>query len=506
MAQNYNLWQQLIKDAVTYSPGSQAMRDTIQNLTNVLLANKVKRVEAPSFTTQQLAAMGNSGNFANQPSVKNFQEKLANSNNAYQQLQSQLVNPMANVNFNRTFNVSPEEQARQSGAQLYGITQDNQRGTFISPTALRNYIGGASMALSPIAMGGLAGVGGNAGIFARLLAGTVGGAGEGFGMSTPNNALQSTLAGAVGGLAGTFAGELVSNPALRKNIAQGIKKANSGKYKAMLDLGDNSSEVLYHQSQSKEPFKEFLQKGDPGYKKAGYSQAGEGIYFSPDKNLVQSKYGQSGGQLIEARINSKKKLDLGNYDAMYFDGRKVNYGDIVNENFKREIQGINKLPEPDILLTNISKKAKSWLVKNGYDTVEGMKGEMWSAPETVVLDKSIIKILPQVEKVSSNIIKLANAEDIPNTYSNMLKKISQNSNGRQANFARVMDEALSEGNRGERFISTENLPETPKVSMGLGGKKTYSKQAMLAKRSKTAKRIPITSWNENILKSLKNKR
>ena len=128
-----------------------------------------------------------------------------------------------------------------------------------------------------------------------------------------------------------------------------------------------------------------------GYKKAYYSQANEGIYFSPNKELVQSKYGKNGGTLIEASINPKNSLDLGTADAMYFDGRKVNYGDVVNENVKRELQGLKPVPEPDIILTGISKKAKSWLQKNGYDAVEGMKGEMWSAPELVALDKSIIK-------------------------------------------------------------------------------------------------------------------
>lgn len=152
----------------------------------------------------------------------------------------------------------------------------------------------------------------------------------------------------------------------------------------------------YHQSQSKTPFSEFVQKGEKGYKKASYSQANEGIYFSPNKELVQSKYGKDGGVLVEAAVVPKKSLDLGDLDAMYFDGRKVNYSDIVTENFKREMQGLKPLPEPDIILTGISKKAKEWLTKNGYDAVEGMKGEMWSSPEIVALDKSVIKTKSQL--------------------------------------------------------------------------------------------------------------
>ncbi len=158
-------------------------------------------------------------------------------------------------------------------------------------------------------------------------------------------------------------------------------------------LGQEEIKV-YHQSQSKSQFGEFLQKGDAGYKKASYSQAGEGIYFSTDKELVKSKYGQSGGTLIEATISSKKMLDLKENDAMYFDGKMVNYGDVVVDNFKREMKGEKQVPEPDIILTNISKKAKNWLINNGYDSVTGMKGEMFSAPEVVVLDKSIINKQP----------------------------------------------------------------------------------------------------------------
>ena len=171
--------------------------------------------------------------------------------------------------------------------------------------------------------------------------------------------------------------------------------AEAKKYKSA-DSFVKAQPTYYHQSQSNTPFDEFKQKGDKGYKKAHYSQANEGIYFSSDKGLVQSKYGKSGGTLLEVAIDSKKKLDLGKYDAMYFDGRMVNSGDSVVENFKRSLQGQEPIPEPDILLTGISKKAKKWLENNGYDAVEGMKGEMWSAPELVVIDKSIIKTKSQL--------------------------------------------------------------------------------------------------------------
>lgn len=152
----------------------------------------------------------------------------------------------------------------------------------------------------------------------------------------------------------------------------------------------------YHQSQSKEPITKFKQKGDKGYKKAHYSQASEGIYFSPNKELVRNKYGKGGGLLIAVHIDMKNPLDLGHYDAMYFDGRKVLYGESVIQNLKREMGGEKPLPEPDIILTGISQKAKKWLIEHGYDSVQGMKGEMWSAPEYVVLSASQIKTREQL--------------------------------------------------------------------------------------------------------------
>ena len=177
----------------------------------------------------------------------------------------------------------------------------------------------------------------------------------------------------------------------------------------------NSQINAYHQSQSKEAFTDFIGKGEKGYKKASYSQAGEGFYFSTNKELVQNKYGKAGGQLIEAYLEMKNPLDLGEYDAMYFDGRKVNSGDIVVENFKREQNGQEQIPEPDIKLENISKKAKKWLLANGYDSVQGQKGIMWAAPEYVVFDKSQIKTKQQLIDIynkAQTITPTPKAEDV----------------------------------------------------------------------------------------------
>lgn len=157
--------------------------------------------------------------------------------------------------------------------------------------------------------------------------------------------------------------------------------------------------LLYHQSQSQESFETFLQNGDPGYAAASYSQALSGIYFSPDKDLVQQKYDKNNGALISAYIRAKKVLDLGEYDAMYFNGELCCAGQIAVENFKRSQIGETLLPEPDIELSSLSKKAVSWLQEKGYDAVEGMKGPRWTAPEVVVFDTTAVVTRSVLEKM-----------------------------------------------------------------------------------------------------------
>lgn len=258
------------------------------------------------------------------------------------------------------------------------------------------------------------------------LSGGVPGALGGFSYSGEGNELRDTLLGGGVGATTSLLGGYVFDPSYRELVNEAYRGAvpagsqyeaalnvdvpskkedltldqtllqEAKKYKSVDEFVESQGKTYYHQSQSKVPFTDFKQKGDPGYKRASYSQAGEGIYFSPDKDLVVSKYGKDKGTLVEGVISSKKKLDLGTYDAMYFDGRKVNSGDIIVENFRRNLQGLPELPEPDILLSEISEKAKDWLQARGYDAIEGMKGEMWSAPEIVVLDKNIIKTKPQL--------------------------------------------------------------------------------------------------------------
>lgn len=172
----------------------------------------------------------------------------------------------------------------------------------------------------------------------------------------------------------------------------------ASKYKSAEEFVTNQP-TYYHQSQNKQITGELLQKGDVGYKaNKDFSAAKEGIYFSTDKEGVVSKYGKSGGALVEAKLTPKKPLDLGDYDGMYFDGRKANVADIAIENTGRAFRGEPALPMPDITLHSISAKAKNWLQKNGYDLVNG-KISTTGAPETVVLDKSIIKTKSQLTDI-----------------------------------------------------------------------------------------------------------
>lgn len=183
----------------------------------------------------------------------------------------------------------------------------------------------------------------------------------------------------------------INNPDIRFQLKEA--DINSKEFKEAFEgskIVDESGKplVVYHQSQSKD-FDTFRQKGDRGYKRASFSQAGYGIYFSDNEELTRLKYDKSGGMFVKAYLDMKNPLDLGEYDAMYFDGTKVNYGDVVVENFKRNVNGFDSLPEPEIRLENLSKKAVNWLKGNGYDGVIGA-GRIGSHKEYVVLDSSQI--------------------------------------------------------------------------------------------------------------------
>jgi len=225
---------QFLKNLIANSLPSQATRDTLQNITNVGLANRVKRVEAPDFTTDQLANMGGSDAYFANPQVVDYQDKLAESQFANQALQSELANPTANEDFNRIFNVSPEAQQRQGGEQMYGITPENPQGKFFSPTATRDMLGGAGMVAESFVPGLTQGMGGLARAGTNIAAKTLGSAGQGFGSSTPESAEMDTILSGLFGLGGSVMDEWANNPEFK----QFIKDKNSGKYDAYIMYGD----------------------------------------------------------------------------------------------------------------------------------------------------------------------------------------------------------------------------------------------------------------------------
>jgi hypothetical protein len=148
--------------------------------------------------------------------------------------------------------------------------------------------------------------------------------------------------------------------------------------------------VVYHGVRSGKQIDKFLQKGDLGYKKADYSIAKAGIYFTDKPHLAKSYAGDS-GQVENLYLSMKNPLDLGEYDAMYFNGTKIKSGSLINENFKRDLQGLPELPDPDIMLEALTLKARKWLEKNGYDGMVGKKGEMYAGAEYVALNPTQIK-------------------------------------------------------------------------------------------------------------------
>lgn len=113
-------------------------RDLAQMIRLVGDANKVKRVEAPSFTNEDLQAiadLGGSEIFNQLPQNKRFQEELGQSQEAYRGLQSEMENPTANKFLNEKLGVTDREQERQQADQL------------LTPaTAVKNALIGGSIA------------------------------------------------------------------------------------------------------------------------------------------------------------------------------------------------------------------------------------------------------------------------------------------------------------------------------------------------------------------------
>lgn len=141
--------------------------------------------------------------------------------------------------------------------------------------------------------------------------------------------------------------------------------------------------------------------------KRTYSQAsGKGIYFATNYEKGMMKYGRRSKYCYECEFTGDNILDLGEFDSMYFDGRIVHASSLVSENFRIAMENMKKaegekrlkeIPEPQILIENISTKAFNWLKKKGIQAVKGMDGEGYACPEFCVIDSSCIKILSKKE-------------------------------------------------------------------------------------------------------------
>lgn len=152
-----------------------------------------------------------------------------------------------------------------------------------------------------------------------------------------------------------------------------------------------STIVAYHQSQSKKPFKKFRTPGQSGYRKSPISVSDEGIYFSTDKETTVSRYNHNDGLVYKAIIDTTYLLDLGEYNAMYFDGTRVHSTDIITKKY----YGDSNTPLPDIELEKITPSMKQWLITKGYKGIWGMKGFKYGTDEICILDQSaIIELIP----------------------------------------------------------------------------------------------------------------
>lgn len=146
---------------------------------------------------------------------------------------------------------------------------------------------------------------------------------------------------------------------------------------------------IYHFSNS------YIERFENTKPKRSYSQAsGHGIYFTTDYEKGLIKYGRNSKYcyICEFTGNKEDMLDLGRYDSIYFNGELMTYGEIVSDNFKRYLNGEEEIPEPDIILENLSKKAYDWLKKQGYNSVYGMEDWGYACPEFCVLSPYNIEI------------------------------------------------------------------------------------------------------------------
>lgn len=193
-------------------------RDQAQNLRNLMLALQVKRVKPEDYNNPE-----------------EYNKALGSSNEAFGNLQSELVNPSANKFLNDLLGVTPAEQGRQGGAELYGYSKAKPRGKLLSPAIIKDTLSLASKTPQ----------GASKNLLTAGIKGALGAGSAALGMSTPGNELKDTLIGLPVGFAGGSAayglgklgGSLVGKIKPAKPASDQLTKSIGLSKKAIEDLG-----------------------------------------------------------------------------------------------------------------------------------------------------------------------------------------------------------------------------------------------------------------------------
>jgi len=440
MAQEYNLWQQLVLGAT--SPFRKGANILAQNW-------------GSAFTGKDMSQSQNRGKFL---------EYLASA-------------------------LTPEEQEQISNKPYL--------------EAIKSSAGMASTLMPYTKIGGVANVGTNIANptiskLAQLATrGSIEGTVGGFGYSRQGKELQDTLLGMGIGTVGEVAGGLISDPTFRKGMGQELKKANTGKYSAELNLGNNKPSTI-------DPLIEEAKK-----------------YKTPEEFVRTNK--------ALDRIVQKKDLTKmgigGEYE--YATGRKVVDPSIVNDvgSFVETHEKLHQLDTP--LATEISNLSTEQIrelakrVSYVADTAAYPLEALVDNPRelsTVMLQEytlnhnEFINSLPEWGNKIDDIMETRHLVRSLNLSENQLSDIwnQAHSTGQVSEDAMKSADKIGdyifEGRPGNDLykqqmeILLNKNAKTPKLKQGV----SYSKQAMLAKRSKTSRKIPVTSDDEGLRESLRN--
>lgn len=194
-------------------------RDLGQNLKNIILASRVKRVRPEDFDN-----------------LADYKSASMASQEAWRKLDEELKNPSANKILNELLGVSKQQQQKQTGAQLYGITEEKPTGTAISPEMAKMTMSLASKAPT-----------GAKGLLSVLAAGGAQGGAGAFGMSAPGEEVKDTLTGIPLGVlsAGVSYGVGKGLSALGKSLVkkQNIKTPKTAGKGATLDWGLKGKDI-----------------------------------------------------------------------------------------------------------------------------------------------------------------------------------------------------------------------------------------------------------------------